>query len=211
MDERRVVGMRPWPFSRFAWWAPVRAERLAALRIGLALVMLLDVLWTYLPNLHDYFGPGGIGSRELHEWWLKPGVWRWSLLNTGGEFSPARWLDASNAWLLDAAVYVWIAALVGMLLGLETRICVLTVWLLSVSFANLNPSIDNSGDLVRTITLLYLVLTPCGAAWSLDRRFGRQPPGPVYVDPWALRLLFVQMTLIYFCNGCYKLAGEQWR
>jgi hypothetical protein len=31
------------------------------------------------------------------------------------------------------------------------------------------------------------------------------------VYPWALRLLFVQMALIYVCNGVYKLAGADWR
>jgi hypothetical protein len=33
----------------------------------------------------------------------------------------------------------------------------------------------------------------------------------VYVYPWALRLLVVQMAFIYFCNGVYKLFGEEWR
>jgi hypothetical protein len=53
----------PWPFNRSPWWTqPVRAERLAALRIGLAAVLLLDLLVTYLPRAADFFGPDSLGS-----------------------------------------------------------------------------------------------------------------------------------------------------
>jgi hypothetical protein len=58
------------------------------------------------------------------------------------------------------------------------------------------------------------MLTPCGAAWSVDawlRRRKDRVRGPVYIYPWALRLLFVQMMLIYFCNGLYKATGGDWR
>ena len=33
----------------------------------------------------------------------------------------------------------------------------------------------------------------------------------LYVSPWPIRLLFVQLVFIYFCNGVYKLAGADWR
>jgi hypothetical protein len=32
----------------------------------------------------------------------------------------------------------------------------------------------------------------------------------VYVWPWALRLLFVQLIFIYFMNGLYKVTGPNW-
>src|SRR5262249_11043378 len=74
-------------------------------------------------------------------------------------------------------------------------------------------SIDNAGDVVRGIILFYLILCPCGAAWSLDswlRRRWRGRQGAVKIYPWALRLLFLQMVLIYFLNGAYKLFGDNW-
>ncbi len=56
----RVVGVvpwLPWPLSAWRWWTePVRAERLAALRIGLALCLLLDIVLTYLPGVGTFFG-----------------------------------------------------------------------------------------------------------------------------------------------------------
>jgi len=31
-----------------------------------------------------------------------------------------------------------------------------------------------------------------------------------FVQPWALRLLFVQMMVIYLCNGIAKSSGDTW-
>jgi hypothetical protein len=120
--------------------------------------------------------------------------------------------DASPA-VLQAGFWIWLAAVVFLLFGFWTNTSAVIAWVLSTSFANLNPNIDNAGDTVRGIILFYLMLCPCGAAWSIDsllaRRRGRG--SPVLISPWALRLLFIQMTLIYFMNGIYKLAGPEWR
>jgi hypothetical protein len=86
-------------------------------------------------------------------------------------------------------------------------------WALSMSFANVNPNIDNAGDTIRGITLFYLMLCPCGAAWSIDRLLQRRQQGssaPTYVWPWPLRLLFIQLCLIYFMNGLYKITSASW-
>src|SRR5437868_1488201 len=82
MSDARVVGLRPAfppPLQRWTWLTePVRAERLAALRIGVAAVLLWDILFTYWPRAHDFFGRGSLGSPEVftnrHIWW------RWSFL-----------------------------------------------------------------------------------------------------------------------------------
>ena len=74
--EPYVVGLRPWlpwPMSRWRWWtAPIAAERLAAFRIGLAAVLLVDLLLTYAPNIYVWFGEGNLGGPdreiELRHW-----------------------------------------------------------------------------------------------------------------------------------------------
>ena len=206
MSERTVVGLKPWlpwPLSRSSWWTePVRAERLAILRIGVASALLFDVLFTYWPHRHDFFGRDSLGSPELFAWMTQAPSWRWSLLR-----------GVAEPWVLQAALVAWVVATVFLALGFCTRTSAVGVWLLSTSFANLNDRIENAGDWVRGIILFYLVLSPCGAAWSLDhwRRRRRGVDEPVYVYPWSLRLLFVQMVLIYFCNGLYKLMGDDWR
>ena len=84
MSERTVAGVVPWlprPLSLSKWWTePVRAERLAAFRIGLAAVLLVDVLGTYLPQCADFFGTGGLCSPEVFAARNGPGHLRWTLL-----------------------------------------------------------------------------------------------------------------------------------
>jgi hypothetical protein len=220
MEKPQVIGLTPlwpWPLSRWRWLAaPVRAERLAILRIGLALMLLIDVLTTYVPNATLFYGADSFAG---------PGTWDWEkqvtppqhLLDVQGNWHkpPDRWYwsvlyHQQDARVIYLAMAVWVVALIGLLLGFCTRINAVVVWVLSTSFANLNTNIDNAGDLVRGIILFYLMLCPCGAAWSVDAWL-RGRKGPVFVAPWALRLLFVQMVFIYWCNGLHKITGDDWR
>jgi hypothetical protein len=207
-----VVGLSPWlpwPMSRWRWWTePIRAERLAALRVGLAAVLLLDVFATYLPNLRDLYCPDALGGPEQFPWLWAPERWSWSLLR-----------NVEDPRLLLAAALLWAAAVLGLLVGWRTRFCAALAWVLAVSFGNLNPIAENSGDRVRNIILFYLMLCSCGAVWSLDgrRRERRRSADRVtdgrsvlLVSPWPARLLFVQLVFIYFCNGMHKIVGSDW-
>jgi uncharacterized membrane protein YphA (DoxX/SURF4 family) len=231
-----VVGLKPWfpwPLSRWRWLnEPVPAERLALLRIGLAFFLLLDIGATYLPQARMLFGGDSLGRPEVFQWLYEPG-WDWQkagedVVNFPGDLTEGKPFHrtVSMRWrwsllhgvrdhrMIQGALLLWMVAAGCLLFGLFTRPAAVVVWLLSMSFANLNSYIDNAGDQVRYITTFYLMLTPCGAAWSLDawlrRRFGRQS-GPVFIYPWALRLLFVQLILIYTCNGLYKATGAEWQ
>jgi HTTM domain len=284
MAERTIVGWRPWlpwPLCAWRWWTePVRAERLAALRIGLAAVLLVDIVTSYLPHVQEYFSTAWFGAADIVGWWSESPGLRWSLLR--GVSQPLEsalllfcWMTATvlvlaglaaqltlpreqrcasfltwtvMAWLVTTALAVlgfwarsdshqaeelpllgpwnaapvcleaagigWAIAAFTLLVGFFTRTSAVVVWLLTNSFSNLNPYIDNAGDAVRSIVVFYLMLCPCGAAWSLDswwtrRRNGLQ--GPIYVSPWPLRLLFIQMVYIYFCNGLAKVFSPSWQ
>jgi len=203
----------PWPLSRWSWWTePVRAERLAALRIGFAIVLLVDVILQYLPNYADFFGAVSLGSPEVFAG-RGQGHWHWSLL---------RGIEDSRLFL--PVLLVWAGSAVLLLIGWWPRPAAFVAWLLSVSILNLNYYLHNGGDRIRNIVLFYLMLTPCGAVWSLDSFFRRKKVNPEslvthhsslitpsFISPWALRLLFIQLALIYFLNGFYKLVGPHWR
>jgi hypothetical protein len=200
---RTVVGLNPWlpwPLTRWSWWTePVRAERLAALRIGVGIALMVDVLGTYLPRAGDFFGRDSLGA---------PGVLTWPVVH------PLDWhrgllfgIESPAAWLL--VLLVWAGAGLLLVRGVRPRGAAGVAWLLGVCVLAVNDYLHNGGDRVRNILLFYLLLCPCGAAWSIDA--WRRRAGPVYIPPWPLRLLFVQLAMIYFFNGVYKLLGEGWQ
>jgi hypothetical protein len=106
-----------------------------------------------------------------------------------------------------------------LLVGLLSRVnaaCVL-VWLLS--FHNRNVQILDGEDFVFRLIAIFLVLMPCGAAWSIDawivfglrRWWTGAAPTTSYLRPaWGLRLLQIQMAVIFFSAGLYKLGTEAW-
>ncbi len=127
------------------------------------------------------------------------------------------WQD--DPCLLASLFWSWVVATAMLFIGLWTRLAVVLTWALTLSFANANPHIDNAGDAIRAITLFTLMLSPCGAVWSVDSWWNRRRQsraerfsgvGPILIWPWALRLLFVQLCVIYFMNGLYKLTGANW-
>jgi hypothetical protein len=207
-----TVGLQPWlpwPLRRWAWWTvPVRAERLAALRIGLAAVLLLDVLFSYLPHAADSYGRDGLGAAELQSIDREGGGAPWPVLRRGkGQWSLLKGVEDGRTVRL--AVVAWAVAAGCLLVGLASRLSAAAAWALALSVDNLEPAFTNAGDTVRVVALFYLMLSPCGAVWSVDA-WWRRRPGPVLVHPWPLRLLFVQMALIYFCNGVHKAVGYHW-
>lgn len=215
--DATIVGLKPWlpwPLSRWKLWTePVAAERLAALRIGLAAVLFFDVLFTYLPMGTTYFGQDSLGSPSMFAYRFKSPSQLWSV------FKPPSWMWSDlkevleSSWFIQVGLMVWAVATFMLLLGFWTRPSALAVWILSTSIASINSNIDNAGDQVRGILLFYLMLCPCGAAWSIDAWRKRRKgilKGPALVYPWPIRLMFLQMTLIYFFNGVYKASGNDW-
>jgi hypothetical protein len=202
MSEQTIVGLNPalpWPLDRWAWWTePVRAERLAALRIGVGLVLLLDIVGFYLPYADAFFGRDSLGSPGAFADSQRPlTAWPWSALSG---------LESALAW--HGLLLLWALAAVLLTLGFWPKIMAGIAWFLAGSVLYVNPFLYNGGDTVRNVMLFYLMFCPSGAVWSINRR--QAMSDPVYIYPWPLRLLFVQMALVYFVNGMSKL-GPQWQ
>jgi hypothetical protein len=214
-----LIGLEPWlpwPLSAWCWWtAPVPAEQLASLRIGIAAVLLWDIVQNYLPVAESLYSDVGMAPPQVLRSGGQASPWAWSLLGSGDVVAPGLvWpsLGASPEVVFWIMV-IWAAAAIFLFLGLWTRAAAVLAWLISVEMQHLNPIASNGGDVVRVIVLFYLMLSPCGAAWSIDacRRRGRTGAVAYLVPPWPLRLLLVQMAVIYFFNGLHKLCAPEWR
>jgi hypothetical protein len=118
-------------------------------------------------------------------------------------------------WSSDTAVLIaWIVLLlsaISLTVGWYSQLSALIVWILFVSFLRRSPAFFNAADFVMTNTALILAISACGAALSLDqrRRTGSFWSAEVRMR-WPIRLMQVQLSLIYFFTAQTKLIGSAW-
>lgn len=99
--------------------------------------------------------------------------------------------------------------------GFLTRLSSIVVWVAINSLHNRNPAILNGGDLVYSVMAFYLILSPSGAALSVDRIIrvarGVEKVGPVLIVPWTQRLMQLQVSIIYLSTVLGKASGPAWQ
>jgi hypothetical protein len=179
------------------WFAPLDPATLAVVRIAFG---ALATLWTLslAPDLGPFFSDSGlIGDALRHG-----GDGTWSLL----------WIDHSDTTV--AAVYLaLLAAAVGTAVGWHSRVCAAVVFVALTSLARANPFVFNSGDTLIRVLALYLALAPSGMEFSLDRRRAeRHGRGVAATHPaWPLRLIQIQISVMYVSAVWSKLQGASWR
>jgi hypothetical protein len=83
--------------------------------------------------------------------------------------------------------------------------------ILSIHHRNI---VTNCGpDTLLMIMLFYLMLSPCGAAFSIDSiraTLKRGTEADSLILPWAQRLVQLQLCLIYFDTAVLKCNGATW-
>lgn len=179
---------------RTFWFLPENTAVLGLVRIAFGVLL---VAWTLslLPDLTRLVGEGSVmpGSPTTgFEWGLFD-------LSGGPGFRLGVWVG-----LLVASIALTI--------GWHSRIAAFLVLLGLMSFERGNPYAFNSGDALLRLEAIYLVLAPCGAALSLDRRRTAGSFWSAQVRaPWAIRLMQVQLSLIYVFSFLNKLSGDTWR
>jgi hypothetical protein len=76
----------------------------------------------------------------------------------------------------------------------------------------------NGGDSLFCTGLYFLLLSPAGAVWSIDHLWRRRrararddlsADGPVYILPWSVRLMQIQVCCMYLFTGLAKLADAE--
>lgn len=176
------------------WFGMEPGYTLGVVRMAFGLLM---IGWTLLlaSDLNVAFGTDGVVPRPPSR------AYTWGIFHVYPSESAVL-----VGWL------VLLVAAVALTVGWQSRIAAIVVFVLIMSFERRNPVIFNSGDTVIRITALYLALSPCGAALSLDQR---RRTGSFFsarqIRPWALRLIQIQVTLIYVATVIHKLAGETWQ
>jgi hypothetical protein len=178
------------------WFRPEPTSTIAVVRIVFGFVA---TLWTLsqASTLLTFYGSAGVLPVPP-----TPETGGWSLLG-----------------LSDAApvlISLWVVTLlgaVGVMVGFRTRLATVLLFVGVLSFERRDPEILNAGDfLLRNLTF-YLLFSPAGEALSVDRwrrarhQFWEFP----LRAPWALRLMQIQLSVVYFATLWGKLQGNLWR
>ena len=178
---------------RSFWFRPTPAYTLGAVRIAFG---TLVVLWTVslVGDLDDFFSSYGVLPRQAD------GIYEWGLFEI---WSDDRALIIGWALLLLSAIALTV--------GWHSRLAAVIVFALILSFEFRNPFIFNSGDALIRLEALLLALAPSGAALSLDQRRATGKFWSAQMRaPWALRLLQIQLTLIYVSTFQVRMTGNKW-
>jgi hypothetical protein len=99
-------------------------------------------------------------------------------------------------------------------IGLFSQFQAAAVFFWLCSFQHRNPVIWDGEDTVFRLFAFFLMLTPCGYAWSVDAflRSRTGDPQPVLSSrkAWGFRLIQIETTLIYLSTAICKLDGTAW-
>ena len=142
------------------------------------------------------------------------------------------WFHISDPTEMALAHSLVLVVMVMFTLGLFTRVTAVLTWLAAASYLHRNQQVLFGQDTMQNILLIYLMVSNCGATYSLDRLIARYraaraslgrsgtidaatqnyllvvPPSPSC--GFAQRLLQVHFCFIYAASGLSKLKGAGW-
>ena len=178
-------------WERF-FFHPADLSMCGVIRIGYSVLLLINVL-VWAPDLERWFGEQGALPFAVSRAVVDPDT-----------ITLFAWLPKTNAvlWICYSLLLAQIAAL---LVGWFARFQALCIFLWLTSFQHRNMLIWDAEDWLFRLLAFYLIFLPIGECYSLCRR-SREPLTPV----WPLRLVQIQITLIYISNVWEKLNGSEW-
>jgi hypothetical protein len=223
--------VRAW--DRF-WFSPRDPTGLAVIRIFAgALILYIHIAYSF--GLLSYVGP---------ESWLDDGLMKWIRTEwpnfgttpdwKGSAFQPSPVAFKGQSiisWFFEVRDPAWIVVIhVGTLgamflltIGFCTRIASVLTWLGALSYIERSLTTVFGMDAMMMVVLMYLMISPCGAALSVDRllhdwrerrRHGPgwtpPPPAPSVGANFAIRMFQVHFCFIYLASGFSKLLGSSW-
>ena len=187
---------RAWAGWERFFFTPESTAPLAVLRIAFGLTITAWTL-TQLPVLFTFYGPDGLLPQP-------PAV------------NPGQWGLLTRLNSVPALAVVFLATLVAavaLTIGVSPRMASLVVLLGLIAFERRNPFVLNSGDILLRVMAVYLVFAPSGESLSWER--WRRDPSTFWEfpkrAPWAMRMLQVQVSILYLAAVWAKLQGDPWR
>lgn len=175
---------------------PQSTYPLALFRVLIGTIITLNALLLY-PVVPRYLAVDGVFSFRRYE--RSIGKRRLNLLNLLPESTRSVYL------------VLWISGLSGVLLavGFSTRVAAVGCYVTLTSLHHRNPAIFHGGDTVLRIMSYLLMFSPAGAGWSVDAWIDGH--WEANTAPWCMRLMQLQVSIVYLRNVMWKLRGKRWR
>lgn len=172
------------------WFTRRPSSTLVLFRTALGFTMLVWTL-TLTPDLFHFYGIGGVEPTPIFE----------------TRFTIFRWWHSDTAIVVNYIVLL--TSSVAVMTGRFLKIAAPLMWVALATFQGYNRTIGNSGDsLLRIWTLFFAVFVVATPSRELPTQpvQGRWPRGPT----WVLRLVQLQMPVIYLVSMSSKLGGSLW-
>ena len=191
-----------WQGWRSFWFAPTGTASIGLYRILFGLLVLQVGLVHLGAHFEEWYGKNSMVPLPAvvnHFWHHEPRFDYFLLFaQTDSTFS---------------IIYIaFISAAIFLCLGLFSNYSAAFIWLTLLSMHHQNPYNINGGDAFLRTVAPFLALSHCGDSYSVDaliaKKMGR--PRLTVKNPWAQRMIQVQIALVYWQTFCCKMAGPQW-
>ena len=190
------------------WFQNSTTVPLEIVRIGVGAAVLFHY-GTGTPYLFDLWGDRGWMPPEIAQAYIAA-PWMQSIFYYFS--APWQWVAFHAAFLFCCTAFV---------LGWRTSWVKWIVLLGQISYDHRNLTIVYGADSIVACLLFILCLAPVGGAVSLDRvravraakRNNLAATLPPYSSPWAgacIRLMQIQMAVLFFYSATDKLRVEEW-
>ena len=188
------------------WFRPMDSLPLSVFRFFVGLVVLFAYLIRFFDMRMFFYQSGMLSAGQAVG--LHKEMWERAF----------HFVLASDMWLYFFYI-MFIVLLFLMVLGVGGRLVSLLVFVLHLMFMHRNPSIVYGADQVSTFWLFYLVLASSNRQlkwipYFVHKRRGLVSEGRQLGDALstvALRLIQIQVCVIYFFSGFSKLMGTSWQ
>ena len=178
--------------------APMPTRTCGVLRIGFGLLVFVGFAVLY-PDVDRWFGPDGVLTFAASRAIIDP--------------------DTVTIFQLFPQSSLAVHVLYGLLLvqslclivGFYGRAQAACLFVLVTSFQHRNLAMFDAEDHLLRLGCFFLIFMPVDDAFSVRSWLRRERPARRHGPIWPLRILQIEMTLIYLSSGLLKLAGEDWR
>lgn len=173
----------------------------AVIRVGFGLLLLI-VLCVQYPDVEQWYSSEGWLPYDVSRKVVDP--------DTGTLF---QWLPDDPETVHWCYSFFFLQTVL-LCFGVCSRFQAFCVFVWLTTFHHRNCMIIDGEDNVFRIYAFLLALSPCGCRWSFDnwlhriRRSESVPTPPS--GAWAVRLMQLQLTLIYVSTAWEKLNGHAW-